>query len=87
MRPMSNVNRSSQESYSESEAAAALGISISRLHDLLDQHVFTGGNRRPASIEFTSSDLLLLGYWNNIAPPQIKPPSPASKVIPMPKRR
>jgi hypothetical protein len=86
MRPMSNVNRS-QESYSESQAAAALGISICRLHDLLDKYVFTVGNKRPPSIEFTSSDLLLLGYWNNIAPPQIKPPSPVSKVIPMPKRR
>ena len=86
MRPMSNVNRSSQESYSESEAAAALGISIARLHDLLDQYVFTAGSRRPASIEFASSDLLLLGYWNNVTPP-VKPPSPAGKVIPMPKRR
>ena len=81
MRPMSNVSRSSQEPYSESEAAAALGISISRLHQLLDKYVFTPGNTRPASIEFTSSDLLLLGYWNNLTQPQ------PSKVIPMPKRR
>jgi hypothetical protein len=81
MRPMSNLNRSSQEPYSESEAAAALGISISRLHELLDKYVFTAGNKRPLSIEFTSSDLLLLGYWNNISQPR------ESKVIPMPKRR
>lgn len=81
MRPMSNVNRSSQESYSESEAAAALGISILRLHDLLDTYVFTAGNKRPASIEFASSDLLLLGYWNNLTVPR------ETKVIPMPKRR
>lgn len=81
MRPMSNVNRSAQEPYSESEAAAALGISISRLHQLLDKYVFTPGNTRPASIEFTSSDLLLLGYWNNLTQPL------PSKVIPMPKRR
>jgi prophage maintenance system killer protein len=78
---MSNVNRSSQESYSESEAAAALGISISRLHDLLDKHVFTAGNKRPQSIDFTASDLLLLGYWNTLTQP------PASKVIAMPRRR
>lgn len=85
MRPMSNVNRSSQEPYSESAAAAALGISISRLHELLDKYVFTPGNTRPASIEFTSSDLLLLGYWNNLCQPS-KNSSP-SKVIAMPKRR
>lgn len=81
MRPMSNVNRSSPESYSESEAAAALGISIARLHQLLDHYIFTARSPRPASIEFTSSDLVLLGYWNNLA--QL----PASKVIPMPKRQ
>ncbi len=81
MRPMSNVNRFSPQSYSETEAAAALGISVSRLRELLDRYVFTSGNTRPASIEFTSSDLLLLGYWNNLAQPR------TSKVIPMPKRR
>ena len=27
--------------------------------------MFTDGNKRPRSIEFTSSDLLLLGYWNS----------------------
>jgi len=80
MRPMSNVNRSSQELYSESEAAAELGISIARLHELLDHYIFTAGNIRPRSIEFTASDLLLLGYWNNLSQP------PASKVIPMPRR-
>jgi hypothetical protein len=81
MRPMSNVNRSSQEPYSESEAAAALGISVYRLHQLLDKYVFTPGNTRPAAIEFTSSDLLLLGYWNNLLQPR------ETKIIPMPKRQ
>ena len=81
MRPMSNLKSSSPELYSEAQAAAALGISIARLHDLLDKYVFTGDNRRPQSIDFTSSDLLLLGYWHNIsAEPTV------SKVIPMPKR-
>jgi hypothetical protein len=80
MRPMSNVTRSTPELYSETEAAAAVGISIARLHQLLDKYVFTGGNRRPESIDFTSSDLLLLGYWNNISA------QPENKVIPMPKR-
>jgi len=78
---MSNLKSSSPELFSEAQAAAALGISIARLHDLLDKYVFTGENRRPQSIEFTSSDLLLLGYWNNIS----AQPTTAN-VIPMPKR-
>jgi hypothetical protein len=43
--------------------------------------VFTPGNTRPASIEFTSSDLLLLGYWNNLYQPR------ETKILAMPKRR
>ena len=81
MRPMSNLKSSSPELYSEAEAAAALGISIARLHELLDKYVFTGENRRPRPIDFTSSDLLLLGYWNNL-----HAQSTGSNVIPMPKR-
>ena len=81
MRPMSKLKRTSQELYSEMEAAAALGISIARLHELLDQYVFTGGNMRPAAIEFTSSDLLLLGYWNSSA--ERLP----AKILSMPKPR
>ena len=60
MRPMAKLKRSTKELYSEAEAAAALGISISRLHQLLDQYIFTNGNRRPEAIQFTASDLLLL---------------------------
>ena len=81
MRPMSKLKRTSQELYSETEAAAALGISIPRLHELLDQYVFTGGNVRPAAIEFTSSDLLLLGYWNSSAE------RPPAKILSMPMPR
>jgi hypothetical protein len=53
--------------YSEAEAARMLGISIARLHQLLDQYVFTVGSRRPPNIEFTSSELQLLSYWNKEA--------------------
>ncbi len=81
MRHMSGLNRFSRELYSEAEAAAMLGISIARLHELLDRYVFTGDNRRPAAIDFTSSDLLLLAYWNN----SDERPT-ANNVIPMPKR-
>jgi hypothetical protein len=81
MRPMTRLKRTSQEMYNEPEAAAALGISIGRLHELLDQYVFTGGNVRPAAIEFTTSDLLLLGYWNSSAE------RPPAKILAMPKPR
>lgn len=81
MRPMTKLKRTSQELYSETEAAAELGISIGRLHELLDRYVFTGGNVRPAAIEFTSSDMLLLAYWNNSAE------RPKAKIISMPKPR
>ena len=68
MRPMwSTLNPMVKEIYSEAEAAEAVGISVARLHELLDRYVFTGGNQRPEAIEFTPSDLLLLGYWNNHA--------------------
>jgi len=50
--------------YSETEAARALGITIARLHQLLDRYVFNVGTSRPPNIEFASSDLLLLSYWN-----------------------
>ena len=61
---MPNLKRVPKDTYSEVDAAAALGISIARLHQLLDQHIFTGGAQRPPGLEFTSSDLLLLSYWN-----------------------
>jgi len=78
---MSNLKSSSSEPCSEAEAAVALGVSIARLHELLDKYVFTGANRRPQSIDFTASDLLLLGYWNNLTAQPT-----GSNVIPMPKR-
>jgi len=79
MRPM--AKRSTKDLYSEAEAAVALGISISRLHELLDQYIFTNGNRRPDAIQFTASDLLLLNYWSNDSKRTV-----THEVITMPKR-
>ena len=53
-----------KDSYTETEAAQALSISIARLHQLLDEYIFTEGRRRPPDLEFNGSDLLLLAYWN-----------------------
>jgi hypothetical protein len=55
--------RTTDAIYTETDAAAALGISIARLHQLLDRHVFNQGSARPEGIEFTGSDLLLLSCW------------------------
>ena len=81
MRPMAKLKRSNKELYSEAEAAAALGIRVRRLHEILDQYIFTNGSRRPLAIQFTSSDLLLLSYWSNDSKR-----STSHEVITMPKR-
>lgn len=81
MRPMAKVKPSMKDSYSEAEAAAALGITITRLHELLDQYIFTNGNLRPTAIQFTASDLLLLSYWSNDSKRPVR-----REVITMPKR-
>ena len=79
---MINRDRLPQEPYTESEAATALGITVARPHQLLDQHIFTQGSIRPESIEFTSYDLLLLSFWNKNG--KLLPS--ARRVLQMPKR-
>jgi hypothetical protein len=69
--------------YDEREAALALGVTLARLHEVLDQHIFTEGNARPPALQFTSNDLLLLGYWCNSPLPGER----ENTVITMPKRK
>ncbi len=73
------VKRPPREHYSEIEAARELGISLARLHLLLDANVFNDGMPRPPDIELTAADLLLLKYWDRTLPEQ--------KVVHMPKAR
>lgn len=61
---MTNADKRNNDYYSEAEAANLLGISVSRLHMLLDENVFNDGSRRPADLKLLSSDLLLLEFWN-----------------------
>ncbi len=75
---MSNTNKPVKEFYSEAEAAEALGISITRLHVLLDEHVFNDGTDRPAELKFRGSDLVVLEFWDRS--------TPNPKVVRMPKR-
>jgi hypothetical protein len=72
------ISRQANQLYSEAEAAKALGISIFRLHNLLDEHVFNDGTPRPPEVSFEASDLLLLGFWHRS--------TPNPKVVRMPRR-
>jgi hypothetical protein len=67
-----------KEFYSEAQAAKALGISLTRLYMLLDEHIFNEGKARPAKLSFCASDLLLLEFWHRAAP--------NAKVFRMPRR-
>jgi len=74
---MQNTMKSSDE-YSEQEIAGLLGISVSRLYDLLDRHIFNDGTKRPPALTFTYSELVLLGFWLRS--------DPVPKVVRMPRR-
>lgn len=75
---MAIQKKTSKESYSEVEAAAALGISLERLQRLLDEHLFNDGMPRPQGLELLPSDLVLISFWNRT--------SPNPKVVRMPRR-
>lgn len=72
------ISRQANHLYSETEAAKALGISLLRLHLLLDEHVFNDGTPRPPEVTFEASDLLLIGFWHRS--------TPNPKVVRMPRR-
>ncbi len=61
---MPNINKPLKEFYSETEAAEALNMSITRLRMLLDEHVFNDGSSRPEELKFRNSDLVLLKFWD-----------------------
>lgn len=65
--------------YTEAEAADFLGISISRLHMLLDDHIFNDGSARPSGLQLRASDIVLLEFWNRS--------TENPKVLRMPRRK
>jgi len=75
---MTNADKRQNDCYSEAEAAQILGISVSRLHMLLDENIFNDGSKRPQDLQLRSSDLLLLEFWNR----SVENP----KVLRMPRR-
>jgi hypothetical protein len=75
---MLKADSSFKQFYSETEAALMLGISLARLHALLDEHVFNDGSERPDGLQLKPSDLVLLRFWHRNMQD--------SKVIRMPRR-
>jgi hypothetical protein len=67
-----------KEFYTEVEAAQALGITLTRLHQLLDQNLFNDGLSRPENVTFRYSDLVILGFWEKS--------TPNPKIVRMPRR-
>ncbi len=67
-----------KESYTELEAAQALNISLTRLRQLLDEHVFNDGKPRPEQVTFRLSDIVLLEFWDRS--------TPNPKIVRMPRR-
>ncbi len=61
---MFKANLPQYDCYTEHEAANILGISIARLHRLLDENIFNDGTPRPPDIQLRSADLVLLEFWN-----------------------
>jgi alpha-D-ribose 1-methylphosphonate 5-triphosphate synthase subunit PhnI len=72
-------HRRESDSYTETEAAQLLGISVDRLHKLLDENVFNDGSRRPSDLRLQETDLILLEFWNRS--------TENPKVVRMPNRR
>jgi len=74
------VLKPNKHSYTEAEAAKALGTSVAQLVSVLDEHIFNDGTPRPVQLELQSSDLLLIAFW--LESTEV----PENKVLSMPKR-
>lgn len=75
---MPPTTKPAKEYYSESEAAAVLGITVERLRKLLDDNLFNDGSTRPEDLTLLPSDLVLIGFWNKT--------TANPKVVRMPRR-
>jgi len=57
------ISAAQQEFFTEQQAADRLGISLDRLHFLLDENIFNDGTKRPKDLELTRSEIVLLEFW------------------------
>jgi hypothetical protein len=60
---MLNLKKPTKQYYTEAEAAHALCISSESLRTILDKHIFNSEHPRPAVLEFTHAELLLISVW------------------------
>jgi hypothetical protein len=58
------ISAAEDELFTEQEAADLLGITLERLHFLLDENVFNDGTKRPKDLELHRSDIILLQFWD-----------------------
>jgi hypothetical protein len=68
---MSTTFRPEKMDFTECEVAQQLGISLERLHHLLDANVFNDGGDKPESITFRPQDLVMIGIWDKITPQNV----------------
>jgi hypothetical protein len=80
---MTRPVRTAKDCYTETEAAIELKISVERLHHLLDRKLFNDGSTRPLTLNFQSTDLILLRFWLDQDQPRLiqMPPRPARTVM------
>jgi hypothetical protein len=60
---MLTLKKPMNQYYNETEAAHSLCISVAALHALLDKHIFNAEHPRPAVLDFSHAELLLLSVW------------------------
>jgi hypothetical protein len=70
---MSTTFKPEKMNFTEGEVAQHLGISVERLHHLLDLNVFNDGGEKPDRITFRPQDLVMLGIWEKITPQNLVP--------------
>jgi hypothetical protein len=75
---MAIPSNAKKDYYTELEAAQALNISLPRLRQLLDEHVFNDGKPRPEQLSFRLADIILLEFWDRS--------TPNPKIVRMPRR-
>ena len=63
---MSTTFKPEKMNFTEGEVAQQLGISVERLHQLLDLNVFNDGGEKPPRITFRPQDLVMLGIWDKV---------------------
>ena len=71
--------KTTKEFYTEPEAAQSLGISMARLHQLLEEHLFDANTPRPVEgVTFRRADLVVLSFWHKCTanPKVVRMPNP-----------